>query len=162
MSEFPITIVGFDKLKEEIKNLKTVERPNVIAAIASARELGDLSENAEYHAAREKQSFIETRIKQLEDFEARSNIIDISKLSGDVIKFGAIITLVDDDTETEVKYQVVGEFEANIAKKLVSINSPIAKAMIGKKVGDVIEVGTPRGIKIYEIRSVQYKELDDF
>jgi len=159
MTKFPITPAGFIKLEQEIKNLKHTERPQVIEAIATAREFGDLSENAEYHAAREKQSFIEGRILDLEDKMARAEIIDISKLSCDSIKFGAIVKLIDDETEDEVVYHIVGEYEADINKKRVSIVSPIAKALIGKSVGDIVEVSTPKGIKSYEVLAIQYKEL---
>ncbi|WP_410525770.1 transcription elongation factor GreA [Rickettsia felis] len=125
-----------------------------------AREHGDLSENAEYEAAREKQAFIEGRIKELEDMTARAEIIDIGKLSGDNIKFGATVTLIDDDTEEEVTYIIVGEYEADITRKRVSIASPIAKALIGKSVGDFVEVTTPKGSKSYEVVTVEYKELE--
>lgn len=160
MSNFPITQKGYDKLVQEIKNLKHVERPSVIQAIADAREFGDLSENAEYHAAREKQSMIEGRIIDLEDKLARADIINLSKLSGDVIKFGASIKLIDEDSEEEVNYIIVGEYEADIAKKRISIASPISKALIGKKPGDLVEVVTPRGTKSYEVLDVVYKEID--
>jgi transcription elongation factor GreA len=160
MSNFPITKKGHDKLVQEIKTLKHVDRPAIIEAIAEAREFGDLSENAEYHAAREKQSMIEGRILDLEDKVARSDIIDISKLSGDSIKFGATVNLIDEDTEDEVSYIIVGEYEADISKKRISIASPIAKALIGKKVKDFVEVVTPRGSKSYEVIDVKYEEFD--
>jgi transcription elongation factor GreA len=160
MTKFPITKTGYDRLEQEIKHLKHVERPQVIQAIAVAREFGDLSENAEYHAAREKQSFIEGRIIDLEDKMARAEIIDIAKLSGPVIKFGATVTLLDDDTEEETSYRIVGEYEANITKKLVSIASPIARALIGKSKGDFVEVTTPKGPKSYEVLDVKYVEFD--
>ncbi len=160
MARFPITKKGFEKLEQEIKHLKHIERPRIIEAIASAREFGDLSENAEYHSARESQSFIEGRILDLEDKIARSEIIDISKLSGEHIKFGATVELIDDETEEKVIYQIVGEYEADITKKRVSIVSPIAKALIGKSVGDVVEVVTPKGARSYDVVAVQYKELD--
>lgn len=159
MTKFPITPAGFIKLEQEIKNLKHVERPQIIEAIATAREFGDLSENAEYHSAREKQSFVEGRILDLEDKMARAEIIDISKLSCDNIKFGAMVKLIDDETEDEVVYHIVGEYEADITNKRVSIVSPIAKALIGKSVGDIVEVSTPKGIKSYEVLAIQYKEL---
>jgi transcription elongation factor GreA len=159
MSKFPITKQGYEKLEQEIKHLKHVERPQVIQAIAEAREFGDLSENAEYHAAREKQSFIEGRIIDLEDKMARADIIDIAKLTGPVIKFGATVTLLDDDIEEEITYRIVGEYEANITKKLVSIASPIARALIGKTKGDFVEVSTPKGSKSYEVLDVKYSEL---
>ncbi|MCC2646181.1 MAG: greA [Rickettsiaceae bacterium] len=159
MSKFPITKQGYEKLEQEIKHLKHVERPQVIQAIAEAREFGDLSENAEYHAAREKQSFIEGRIIDLEDKMARADIIDIAKLTGPIIKFGATVTLLDDDIEEEITYRIVGEYEANITKKLVSIASPIARALIGKTKGDFVEVSTPKGSKSYEVLDVKYSEL---
>ena len=160
MSNFPITKKGHDKLVQEIKTLKHVDRPAIIEAIAEAREFGDLSENAEYHAAREKQSMIEGRILDLEDKVARSEIIDISKLAGDSIKFGATVNLIDEDTEDEVSYIIVGEYEADISKKRISIASPIAKALIGKKIQDFVEVVTPRGSKSYEVIDVKYEEFD--
>jgi len=160
MSKFPITVKGFEKLEKEIKHLKVHERPKVIQAIAEAREFGDLSENAEYHAAREKQSFIEGRIIELEDKTARAEVIDQTKLSGDTIKFGATVTLVDNDTDEEHLYHIVGEYEADISKKLISIVSPMARAMIGKSVGDVIEVQTPKSSKSYEVLNVSYAGFD--
>jgi len=160
MSSFPITKKGHEKLTQEIKTLKHVDRPAVIEAIADAREFGDLSENAEYHAAREKQSMIEGRILDLEDKVARSDIIDVSKLSGDTIKFGATVSLIDEDTDDEVSYVIVGEYEADISKKRISIASPIAKALIGKKIKDLVEVITPRGSKSYEVLDVKYQEID--
>ncbi len=160
MSNFPITKKGHEKLLEEIKSLKVHERPAVIQAIAEAREFGDLSENAEYHAAREKQSMIEGRILDLEDKVARSEIIDVMKLSGDVIKFGATVTLIDEDTDEQSSYVIVGEYEADISRRRISISSPIAKALIGKKAGDLVEVITPRGSKSYEVVSVEYKEIE--
>jgi transcription elongation factor GreA len=160
MIKFPITHKGFDNLEKEIKHLKHIERPKVIDDIATAREFGDLSENAEYHAAREKQSFIEGRILDLEDKMARAEIIDISKLSADNIKFGATVKLLDDETEEIVIYHIVGEYEADISKKRVSIASPIAKALIGKIVGDIVEVITPKGQKSYEVLEISFQELD--
>ena len=160
MTKFPITHKGFDNLEKEIKRLKHVERPKIIDAIATARDFGDLSENAEYHAAREKQSFIEGRILDLEDKIARAEIIDISKLSGNTIKFGATVKLIDDESEEIVVYHIVGEYEADITKKRVSIMSPIAKALIGKGVGDVVEVSTPKNSKSYEVLEVSYQDLD--
>ena len=160
IAKFPITTKGFEKLEQELKHLKHVERKKVSEDIATAREHGDLSENAEYDAAREKQAFIEGRIQQLEDITARAEIIDIAKLSGNNIKFGATVTLIDDETEEEVTYNIVGEYEADITKKRVSIASPIAKALIGKSVGDVVEVITPRGLKSYEVVEIAYEELE--
>lgn len=154
MSKFPITSEGFERITEEVKHLKAVERPNIIKAIAEARELGDLSENAEYQAAREKQSFIEGRIMELEDKIARSEVIDPSKLSGNLITFGAKVKLIDCDQDKEYNYRIVGEYEADIEKGLISIISPVAKSLIGKKVGDFAEVVTPGGIREYEILEV--------
>lgn len=160
MQKFPITPVGFVRLENEIKHLKSVERPAVIEAIATAREFGDLSENAEYHAAREKQSFIEGRITELEDKLSRSEVIDSTKFVNDSIKFGATVGLLEEDTQEKLHYQIVGEYEADLTKKRVSIYSPIAKALIGKRVGDVIEVRTPKGEKYYEILSIKYEAID--
>ena len=158
MIKFPITQKGFDNLEKELKNLKHIERPKTIEAIATAREFGDLSENAEYHAARDTQSFIEGRILDLEDKASRADIIDIRKLSGKQVKFGATVNLVDEETEEEVSYQIVGEYEANLTQKKISVVSPIAKALIGKSSGDIVEVSTPKGVKFYEILSVEFKE----
>lgn len=158
MAKFPITDKGFEKLEHELKHLKHVERKKVSEDIAEARAHGDLSENAEYEAAREKQAFVEARIKHLEDITARAEIINVAKLSGDSIKFGATVVLIDDKTK-EVMYHIVGEYEADITKKRVSIASPIAKALIGKSVGDIVEVMTPGGIKSYEVMTIKYEEL---
>jgi transcription elongation factor GreA len=155
MERLPITQEGFIKLEAELKHLKTIERPAITLAIAEARAHGDLSENAEYHAAREKQSFAEGRISDLEDKLARAEVIDISKISGDTVKFGAKITLVDDD-DKEATYQIVGEYEADINQKKISITSPIARALIGKVVGDYVDVTTPGGGKGYEVLSIKY------
>jgi len=160
MSKFPITKKGFEKLEKEIKHLKSVERPKVIQAIADAREFGDLSENAEYHAAREKQGFIEGRIIELEDKTARADVIDPASLSGTGIKFGACVKLLDDATEEEQVYRIVGEYESDISKKLISIASPLAKAMIGKSEGDIVDVQTPKGVKSYEVLDVSYEDFD--
>lgn len=157
MSKFPITPDGFLKLESELKILITVERPNVIKAIAEAREHGDLSENAEYSAAREKQGFIEGRIAQLEDMKARADIIDPAKLSGDSVKFGAKLVLYDEDTEEEVSYQIVGEYEADIDNGMIAITAPISRALIGKSEGDNVVVKTPGGDKNYEIVEVIYE-----
>ncbi len=156
MSRLPITNEGFEKLSQDLARLKTVERPAVIAAIAEARDHGDLSENAEYHAAKEKQGFLEGRIMELEDKMARSEIIDISKLSGDTIKFGAKVNLVDLDNNKKISYQIVGEYESELEQGKISITSPIAKAMVGKSKGEVIEVRAPSGIKEYEILEVSF------
>ena len=156
MERFPITVKGYASLQEEIKILKSVERPQVIQAIAEARELGDLSENAEYHAAREKQGFIEGRILDLEDKSARAEVIDTAKLSGSTVKFGATVELVDEDTEENFTYTIVGDYEANISEGLISLSSPIAKALIGKIEGESVDVVTPKGMKSYEIVKVRY------
>lgn len=156
MEKIPLTRAGFDKLDAELKHLKSVERPSIIRAIAEAREHGDLSENAEYHSAKEKQSFIEGRVKELEGVISLAEIIDPKKLSGPV-KFGATVTLADEDTDEEKTYQIVGEYEANIEKGLLNMKSPIARALIGKDVGDSAEVRTPGGDKSYEIIEIVYK-----
>ena len=156
MEKILLTRAGFDQLDEELRQLRGVERPSVIRAIAEAREHGDLSENAEYHAAREKQSFIEGRIKELEAIIGRAEVIDPAKLSGS-IKFGATVRLVDEDTDEEKTYQIVGEHEADLERGLLNIRSPLARALIGKEEGDSVEVVTPGGQKGYEILSVEYK-----
>ncbi|HQY43446.1 MAG TPA: transcription elongation factor GreA [Paracoccaceae bacterium] len=155
MEKIPMTRAGHTALNEELKALKSVERPAVIRAIAEAREHGDLSENAEYHAARERQSFVEGRIKELESILSLAEVIDPSKFSGSV-KFGATVTVVDDDTDDEKTYQIVGEAEADIERGLLNIRSPLARALIGKDVGDTAEVRTPGGEKSYEILSIRY------
>ncbi len=155
MEKIPVTPRGFKAMDEELKQLKSVDRPAVIRAIAEAREHGDLSENAEYHAAREQQSHIEGRIKELESLISLANVIDVSKLSGS-IKFGATVELVDEETDEERTYQIVGEPEADIEKGYLNIKSPLARALIGKEEGDSVEVRTPGGIKSYEIISVKY------
>ncbi|ARN84738.1 transcription elongation factor GreA [Candidatus Nucleicultrix amoebiphila] len=157
MEKLPMTVDGFERLKQELSHLKKVERQAVIKAIADARALGDLSENAEYHAAREKQGFIEGRITELESKIARAEVIDISKLTGTTVKFGASVTLYDEDTEQETTYQIMGIDEADISKGLLSISSPLAKALIGKDIGDRVEVRTPNGSKGYEILKVIFK-----
>jgi len=157
MSKVPMTAGGYDSLVEEMKRLKSVDRPEVIRAIAEAREHGDLSENAEYHAARERQSFIEGRLAELEDKIARAEVIDVSKLSGDVVKFGATVTLADEDTDEETSYQIVGEDEADIKAQRLSVTSPLARALIGKQTGESVEVATPRGAKSYEIIKVAFR-----
>ncbi len=155
MEKIPMTPAGNAALEAELKNLKSVERPAIIEAIASARELGDLKENAEYHSAREKQGFIEGRIKELEGILSLADVIDPAKLSGSV-KFGAKVTLVDEDTDEEKTWQIVGEYEANIEAGLLNIKSPIARALIGKEEGDSVEVRTPGGVRSYEILSIEY------
>ncbi|MFY9287027.1 MAG: transcription elongation factor GreA [Alphaproteobacteria bacterium] len=153
----PMTKLGYDRLEEELKNLKGHERPSVIKAIAEAREHGDLSENAEYTAARERQSFIEGRIQELEDKISRAEVIDASKLDGKIVKFGATVTLIDNDTEDKVVYQIVGEDESNIKAGLLSIGSPLARALINKTVKDTVEVNTPKGGKSYEVVKVEFR-----
>ena len=157
MEKVPMTAGGYDRLREELRNLKSVERPAIIQLIAEARTHGDLSENAEYHAARERQSFIEGRIGELEDKISRAEVIDVSKLGGKMVKFGATVTIADEDTDEESTYQIVGELEADISAGLLSVTSPLARAIIGKTVGDQVEVATPRGAKDYEIVKVRYK-----
>lgn len=156
MEKIPMTIIGYEALQSEIKRLKTIERLAIISAIAEARKHGDLSENAEYHAAKEQQAMNEAKISDLEDKLSRADVIDISKLSGNIVKFGANVTLVDEDTEKESQYQIVGEFESDITKGLISISSPIARALIGKSIGDSVEVATPGGGKSYEIIQISF------
>jgi transcription elongation factor GreA len=156
MSKIPMTAEGFARLQEEMKRLKTVDRPEVIRQIAEARDHGDISENAEYHAARERQGFIEGRLAELEDKISRAEVIDPSALSGKDVKFGATVTLADEDTDEKITYQIVGEDEADIKERRLSVTSPLARALIGKKVGDSVEVSTPRGSKSYEITRVRF------
>ena len=156
MTQIPMTAAGHAALDEEMKHLKSVERPEVIAAIAEAREHGDLSENAEYHAAKDKQGWIEGRLLELEDKLARAMIIDVSKLGGGTVKFGATVTVLDEDTEVQATYQVVGEDESDVKAGKISLTSPIARAMINKEVGDVVEVNAPGGLKSYEIMTVAW------
>lgn len=157
MERIPMTSAGYQALEEEIRFLKSVERPRIIKAIAEARAHGDLSENAEYHAAKEQQGLNESRVLELEDKLSRAEVIDISKLSGDSVTFGAFVTLVDEDTEEEVRYQIVGDMEADVKKGRISVSSPIARALIGKEVGDSVEVNTPGGGKSYEILKIGFK-----
>ncbi len=157
MEKIPMTGPGLTQLEEELTRLKNKARPAIIRAIASAREHGDLSENAEYHAARERQSFVEGRIIKLEDITSRAEVIDTSQLSDGVIRFGARIVLIDEDNDEKATYQIVGSEEADIAEGRLSVTSPLAKALIGKSVGDSVEVTTPRGSKSYEIVTVKYK-----
>ena len=157
MEKLPITAKGHAALEEELKRRQQVERPRIIDAIAEARAHGDLSENAEYHAAKESQSLNEGRIQELESMIARAEIIDVSKLSGTTVKFGAIVKLVDEDTEEERTYQIVGDPEADVKSGRVSISSPVARAIIGKGVGDTVEVKTPGGAKSYEILDVEFR-----
>ena len=156
MEKIPMTRRGFDMLDAELKQLKTEDRPAVIRAIAEAREHGDLSENAEYHAARERQSFIEGRIKELESILGRAEVIDTARLHGS-IKFGAVVTLVDEETDEERTYQIVGEAEADIERGLLNIKSPLARALIGKDAGDSVEVRTPGGERSSEVVSVEFR-----
>lgn len=152
-----MTREGLTTLEQELRRLKSEERPAVIRAIAEAREHGDLSENAEYHAAREKQSFIEGRIAELEDVTSRAETIDTSNMSGDTIRFGASVLVADADTDEEVKYRIVGAMEANLDLGKISVTSPLARALIGKTIGDVVEVATPGGGKSYEICAVHWE-----
>ena len=156
MEKFPLTKQGFLALEEELKNLKGVERPNIIAAIAEARSHGDLSENAEYSAAKEKQSFIEGRIQDLEAVLSRAQVIDVSDTKSDVIRFGATVLVADEDTDDEKRYQIVGDYEADIEKNKISLSSPLAKALIGKEVGDTTEYVAPGGKKSFEILEIKY------
>jgi len=158
MTKIPMTADGYVRLEEELKHLRGTERPAIIRAIAEAREHGDISENAEYHAARERQSFIEGRVAELEDKISRAEIIDVTKLTGKQVKFGATVTLIDEDTEEKAVYQIVGEDEADIKAKRLAITSPLARALVGKSVGDTVEVTTPGGSKSYEISKVAFKK----
>ncbi len=157
MDKLPMTQEGHKALQEELRNLKQVERPAIVKAIAAAREHGDLSENAEYHAARERQSFIEGRIGELEDATKRAEVIDTSKLKGKTVRFGATVKLADEETDEEITYQLVGEFEADIEKRKISIQSPLGKALIGREVGDSVEVTTPNGVRYFEVVTVRFK-----
>src|SRR3954462_9515581 len=156
MEKVPMTSEGYLRLQEELRHLKSTERPAIIRAIAEARTHGDISENAEYHAARERQSFIEGRLAELEDKIARAEVIDVSKLSGSVVKFGATVTLADEETDEEQTFRIVGEDEADIRNGRLSVTSPLARALIGKGKGDNVEVSTPRGNKSYEIVKVTF------
>lgn len=157
MQKVPMTAAGVAKLEIELRQLKTVDRPNVIEAIAEARSHGDLSENAEYSAARERQSFIEGRILELEDKLSRAEVIDPAKIAGDVIKFGATVRVVDEDTDKEQTFQIVGEYEADIEQGLLALTAPLPRALIGKAVGDSVEVAAPKGSKSYEVLEIIYK-----
>ncbi|GLK66819.1 transcription elongation factor GreA [Hansschlegelia plantiphila] len=156
MDKIPMTAAGHAALEEELRRRASSERPRIIAAISEARSHGDLSENAEYHAAKEQQSLNEGRIADLENMIARADVIDLSKLTGDIITFGATVTLVDEDTDEEKVYQIVGEPESDVKQGRVSIGSPIARALVGKKVGDTVEVVTPGGGKSYEVLKVRF------
>ena len=157
MDKVPMTAEGHSAMMDEVKHLKSVERPRIIKAIEEARSHGDLSENAEYHAAKEQQGWTEARVAELEDKLSRAEIIDISKLSGDVVMFGAKVTLIDEETDEKTAYQIVGEFETDVKKGKISVSSPIARAIIGKRKGDSVEVNTPGGGKSYEIAKVSWK-----
>lgn len=156
MDNIPITAQGFAALEDELKKLKSVERPAIIEAIATARAHGDLSENAEYHAAKEQQSFIEGRILELTAVISKAQIIDVSTLSGKTVKFGATVTLIDEDTGAKETYTIVGEYEADADRKRISLTAPLARALIGKSVGDTVEVRSPKGLKLYEIDAVKF------
>ena len=156
MQKFPMTAPGLQRLEEELRYLKTDQRPAAIRSIAEARTHGDLSENAEYHAARERQSFIEGRIAELEEIVSGAEVIDPSSLSGEQVKFGAIVELIDEESEKTVTYQIVGMYEADIKTGRLSVSSPLAKALIGKKPGDTVSVSTPSGDRSYEILGVRY------
>ena len=156
MEKFPMTREGLEALEDERRRLKNEERPAAIKAIAEAREHGDLSENAEYHAARERQSFIEGRLAELEDIISRADVIDISRMSGDTVRFGATVIVADEDTDEEITYKIVGSHEADIKASRLSVTAPLARALIGKTVGDSVEVMTPGGDKSYEICDVRF------
>lgn len=156
MDKFPMTVAGYQKLEADLKKLKNEERPAVIQAIAEARAHGDLSENAEYHAAKERQGWIESQIVDLEDKFSRAEVIDVTKLNGDTVKFGATITLIDEDTEEEKVWQIVGDLEADVKERKISVSSPIARGCIGKTVGDSVEISAPGGARTYEIAKVAY------
>lgn len=156
MDKVPMTSAGYARLDSELRRLKTVDRPEIIRAIAAAREHGDLSENAEYHAARERQAFVEGRVADLEDIIRRAEVIDVSKLSGETVKFGATVTIADEDTEERRTFQIVGEHESDVDAGRLSVTSPLARAVIGRAVGDSVEVATPRGARACEIMRVRY------
>ncbi|HEX4303806.1 MAG TPA: transcription elongation factor GreA [Rhizomicrobium sp.] len=156
MERIPMTAAGYKSLEDEVNQLKNVDRHAIIAAIAEARAHGDLSENAEYHAAKEKQSFIEGRVMELEDQIGRAEVIDVSKLTGSTVKFGATVTLVDEDSDEKRKYQIVGDVESDVKRGRISLSSPIARALIGKGKGDTVEVTTPGGTRSYEVLKVEF------
>lgn len=157
MEKIPMTVEGHRALDEELRRLKTEERPAIIQAISEAREHGDLSENAEYHAAKERQGYVESRVAELEDKLARAQVIDASKLSGNGVKFGCTVTVVDEDTDEEQVYKIVGDDESDVRSGKVSISSPISRALIGKELGDSVEVAAPGGVKSFEIIKVEWK-----
>jgi transcription elongation factor GreA len=156
MDKVPMTVQGYHALDEDLKRLKTVDRPAVTVAIGEARLHGDLKENAEYHAAKDRQGWIEGQIVQIGDLIARAQVIDVTKLSGTQIKFGATVSVIDQNTEDQARYQIVGEHEADVKQGRISITSPIARAMIGKESGDIVEVRSPGGLKAYEITNVEW------
>ncbi len=156
MEKIPMTADGLAKLEDELKRLKTEERPAIIRALTAAREHGDLSENAEYHAARDRQSFIEGRLMELEDVISRADVIDVSKETGDVVRFGATVRLADEDTNEKTTYRIVGSHEADVSAGRLSVTSPLGRALIGTEPGDSVEVSTPRGSKSYEVVKVSY------
>ena len=155
-TRYPMTVAGEKALREELQRLKNVERPRISAAIAEARAHGDLSENAEYHAARERQSFIEGRIAELESIIPSVEVIDTSRFSGDQVRFGATVTIIDEESEEEKTYRIVGAYEADMKQGSISLSSPLAKALLGKKVGDSVEVPAPGGSRVYEIAAVRF------
>ncbi|MCH7487630.1 MAG: transcription elongation factor GreA [Proteobacteria bacterium] len=157
MEKLPMTAEGLSRLEEERGRLRNEERPAIIRAIATAREHGDLSENAEYHAARERQSFVEGRLAELDDIVSRADVIDLSKIKGTTVRFGATVRVADEDTDERITYQIVGTHEADIASGRLSVTSPLARALIGKSRGDSVEVTAPGGSKYYEIVKVSYK-----
>jgi transcription elongation factor GreA len=157
MEKVPLTMGGFTMLEAELKHLKETERPLVIQAISEAREHGDLSENAEYSAAREKQSFIEGRIQELEGVISRADVIDVASMTGTLVRFGATVTLLDEDTDETSIWQIVGDYESDFKQKKIAMNSPVARAIIGKQQDDQVEIHTPSGLKTYEIVTVEYK-----
>lgn len=156
MEKVPMTAAGYNRLEENLRRLKSIERPAVIQAISEARAHGDLSENAEYHAAKERQGWIEGQILELEDKFSRAEVIDIGKLAGDTVKFGATVTLIDEETEQKKTWQIVGDYEADVKSGKISISSPIARALIGKRKGDSVEVAAPGGARTYEIGKIQF------
>jgi transcription elongation factor GreA len=156
VERFPISKEGMNKLEIELNNLRFIERPNIIKSISEARAHGDLSENAEYHAAKEKQGFIEAKISELEDKISRAEIIDVSQVRGEQVQYGASIRLLDEDTEKEIAYKIVSEYEADVSKGMISITSPLSKALIGKKVNESLEFNTPKGIRYYKILFADY------
>ena len=157
MDKVPMTIEGHRKLEEELHRIRSIERPRIIQAISEARAHGDLSENAEYHAAKDAQGLNEAKVAELEDMLSRADVIDVSKLSGSTVKFGALVTLIDEDTDEKVKYRIVGEIESDVKQGKISVASPIARALIGKAKGDTVEVTTPRGSRSYEVVKVEWK-----